>query len=198
MRKSETGSKQKPSKYSVRLGAAANLITAYSECPECVREDFKRLMASCGEDGMRSYLPFSDDSGDSTGQHTTEEHSRRHLYERWIEWAQEIQGASLTGYERREAVRVMLEALSRQKDEWWFMGQEARAAAKKTLGWTRWDTSDTSELRSVGFRTEADLEAWKTMFRAKLREARRRLVEEKRARGLKEAKAQKARKISRV
>jgi len=101
------------------------------------------------------------------------------LYERWIEWAQEIQGSSLTGYERREAVRVMLETLKRQKGS--SISLELRAAAKRTLGWTRWDTSDTSELRSVGCRTEADLEAWKVELRASLRKSRSIVYEKGRA-----------------
>jgi hypothetical protein len=184
MKKSGTGSKQKRSKYSVRLGAAAHLIAAYSESPDCVQEDFKRFMASYCDDGMHSYLPCSEDSGDSAGQYTTEEHSRRHLYERLIEWAQEIEGSSLTGYERRYAVTVMLKTLSRQKGRCWFTNGELRAAAKKTLGWTCWDTSDTSALRSLGFRTEADLKAYKEKLRARLR-ARVRILNKERARRLK-------------
>jgi hypothetical protein len=39
-----------------------------------------------------------------------------YVYEAWFDWAQEIQRSSLTGYERREAVRVMFEVLSK-KDE---------------------------------------------------------------------------------
>jgi len=192
IRKPGTSSKRKRSRYSERLGAAASLIAAYGEFPECVREHFRRFLALYCEDGVHSSLPCSDDSGDAAGRYTTEEQSRVHLYERWIEWAQEIQGSSLTGYERREAVRVMLEALSRQKGGGWFMGPELRAVAKRTIGWTRWDTGDTSELRSVGCRTEADLEAWKAEFRARLRK-RRRIVNEKERAHSKEAKAQRAR-----
>ena len=108
--------KQKRSKYSVRLGAAANVIEAYAELPERVREVFRRFLAFYCEDV--SYLLSSDGTEDSAGQHTTEEHSRLHLYDRWIDWAQEIQQSSLTGYERREAVRVMFEFLSKLEGRW--------------------------------------------------------------------------------
>jgi hypothetical protein len=42
--------KQKRSKYSVRLGAAMNVIEAYAEVPECVREVFRRFLAFYCED----------------------------------------------------------------------------------------------------------------------------------------------------
>ena len=180
--------KQKRSKYSVRLGAAANVIEAYLELPECVREVFRRFLAFYCEGGMYSHLPSTDDGGDSPQQGWTEEHSRLDLYERWIDWARGIQESSLTYYERREAVRMMLEVLRQLKDPCCFTAPELRSVAKKTINWTRWDTSDSSELRSFGFRTEADLKAGKAKLRAKIRKARRRIVDEKRARALKGSK----------
>jgi hypothetical protein len=99
--------KQKRSNYSVRPGAAVNVVVAYLELPESVREVFMSFLA---------FYLISSDTGDSAGQYTTEEQSSQNLYELWIDWTQEIQWSSLTGYERREAVRVMFEVLSKKDD----------------------------------------------------------------------------------
>ena len=100
--------KQKRSNYSVRPGAGVKVIVAFGEIPESVREVFMSFLAY--------YLISSDATLDSAGEDTTEEHSSQNLYELWIDWTQEIQWSSLTGYERREAVKVMFEVL-RKKDE---------------------------------------------------------------------------------
>ena len=63
--------KQKRSKYSVRLGAAADVIEAYAELPECEREVFRRFLTFYCEDV--SYLLSSDGTGDSAGQYTPTE-----------------------------------------------------------------------------------------------------------------------------
>lgn len=107
MNRSRTGSKQKRSKYSVRLVVAAKLIATYGNLPGHSREIFEGILALhvYGEDGMHPYHPFPDDSGDSVEQCSPYGHSR--LYECWFNWAQEIKGSSLDYFERREAVTLM-------------------------------------------------------------------------------------------
>jgi hypothetical protein len=154
----------------VRLGVAAKLIAAYVELTEDFKEEFERFLAFqvYGENGMQSYLPASDDGVDSAGQFLADEHSTVGLHEPWAEWAQGIRRASLNDFERREAVRTMLGALIRQKDRFRFSGLELRNAAKGTLGWTRWDAKHSSGLRSKGFRTKSEVEAWTVKLVVKL------------------------------
>jgi hypothetical protein len=162
MQKTGTVSKQKRSKYSVRLGVATNLIAAYVELPEDFREIFERSLAlqAYSQDGMHSYLPSSTDSGDSVRPCVTDDRPSFSVYEAWFDWAQEIKGSSLNPFEQRDAVRAMLGALLRRKDRRRLGALELREAAKKTLGWTRWDARQSAALRRCGFSTISELRAW--------------------------------------
>jgi len=165
---SVTAGSKKRSKYSVRLGVAANLIAAYVELDEDMKVFFERFLSShlYNQDWMemRSYLSSSllslTDSGDSIRPCSTDERPRMYVFETWFDWAQVIKGTALSYFERCEAVRAMLGALIRQKDRRRLGDLELREAAKGTLGWTRWDAKHLAELRRNGFSTTAEFEAW--------------------------------------
>jgi hypothetical protein len=133
-------SKQKRSKYSVRLGVAASLIAAYIELPECLREYFEQFLASqvYGEQGMHSYRAFPEDPWESQVPPPTYGYPLTFLVEPWSDWAQKLRESCLNDLERREAVRAMLGALILQKDRKRLTGLELREAARTTLGWTKW------------------------------------------------------------
>ena len=86
MNKSASSSRKK-SKHSLRLGVAANLIAAYLELPEDLRESFEKVLALqvYGMDGIHLYLR-SHDGWDSTLRSAMSKH--RVLAEPWFDWAQ--------------------------------------------------------------------------------------------------------------
>jgi hypothetical protein len=161
MSKLKIGCKQKRSKYSVRIGVAANLIAAYVELPENSREYFEQFLASqvYGEEGMHSYRAFPEDPWESQVPSSTYEYPLFFLEEPWSNWAQEIRESSLTDFERREAVRAMLGALILQKDRMHLTGLELREAARRTLGWTKWDAKNLAWLRYFGFNSISEQHA---------------------------------------
>jgi hypothetical protein len=140
MNKSASSSRKK-SKHSLRLGVAENLIAAYLELPEDLRESFEKVLALqvYGMDGIHLYLR-SHDSWDSTLRSAMSKHRVLDLLaESWFDWAQTIKSADLNNFERRAAVRAMLGLLIQQKDRRCLSDRELRKAAKGTLGWKHWD-----------------------------------------------------------
>jgi hypothetical protein len=154
----KTGSKQKRSKYSVRLDVAANLIAAYVECDS--QERFEGFLASqvYGEQGMYSYRAFPEDPLELQAPPSTHEHPL--LVEAWSNWAQNLRESCLNDFERREAVRGMLGAVIQKKDRKRLTGLELREAAKTTLGWTKWDAKHLRWYRQLGHNSIAEHSAW--------------------------------------
>lgn len=173
MNKSVVNSKKKGPKYSVRLCAAANLIAAYLNQFEDVKETFEKVLALqvYGTDGMHLYLDSSHDSWDSAVRSAMSEHWVLDLlHDPWSHWAQTIKEAALNDFERREAVRAMLGVLIQQKDRNRLNDLELRKAAEGTLGWTHWDAMRSEDLGSLGFGSKAELEEWIVKVADELRE----------------------------
>jgi hypothetical protein len=141
MRSSGIGKRSKRSKYLERRGKAEELIVAYVELDLPMKEFFEQFLALqvYSEGGMQSYLPSSAGSEEETRPCSAEDGPSLYVFETWFDWAQEIKGAPLNHFERREAVRAMLGALIRLKDRRVLGALELREAAKGTLDWTRWE-----------------------------------------------------------
>jgi hypothetical protein len=159
---SKIGSERKRKKYAVRHGAAAKLIAAYVKLSDDSKDFFESFLALqvYGEDGMHPYHDFLDDPPGSVTLHSAYEEPMFSFLEPWPDWAREIREASLTYFERREAVRAMLGVLILHKDRSRLSGPELDEAAKRTLGWTRWDAKHYAWLRSQGFNSESEMSAW--------------------------------------
>lgn len=162
MNLSRIGSDRKRKNYAARHGAAAKLIADYVKLPEDSKDFFETFLALhvYGEDGMHPYHAFPDDPTGAGTLHSAYEESRFSLLESWFDWVREIREASLTYFERREAVRAMLGTLIQQKDRGRLSGPELDEAAKRTLGWTRWDAKRYAWLRSQGFNSDSEIYAW--------------------------------------
>jgi hypothetical protein len=149
-------------KHTVRLNVAAELIAAYAELSEDCKEMFESFLALqvYGEEGMHPYLAPGDPWGTEVPSSTPED-PRFILHEPWSNWAQQIRESSLTIFERREAVRAMLGAPIRHKDDMRLTGLDLREAAKTTLGWTQWDAKHLEWLmRTLGVTTLSEHYAW--------------------------------------